>query len=185
MILCTGNPNHLTIASAVAKKFPSAEFASRATGYDLTFASEGSETHFRNNIKNYNIFINSSLIRNGRQLALLEVTYEEWSKNNIAGHIINIGSISEHMGTINIMPMNLYWALYSVHKRALRDRSLQLNTKSNIKTSHITAGGINDGKPGREQWLGVDVIADTIHWILNHPYNIPLIEIHPHVETRI
>ena len=50
MILCTGNPAHTTVASAVQRKFPNAEFASRATGYDLRFWNHGSEDFFRNSI---------------------------------------------------------------------------------------------------------------------------------------
>ena len=56
-ILCTGNPAHTTVASAVKIKFPSADFASRATGFDLRFWDPGSEDFFRDQIKNYNIFL--------------------------------------------------------------------------------------------------------------------------------
>jgi hypothetical protein len=177
MILCTGNPTHQTVASAVNKKFTNVEFASRATGYDLTFWPEGSESYFRSQIVKYNVFINSSFICGGGQLALLETTWDEWSKHNIKGHIINIGSSAEHMG-VNDQKINAIYGPYSIQKRALRDRSLQLNNKNRIKTSHITAGGINDGKIGHERWLGLDSIADTIHWILNNPNSIPLLEIH-------
>ena len=55
MILCTGNPKDPTVASAVKKIFPQAEFASRNTGYDLRFWNPGSEDYFKNQIANYNI----------------------------------------------------------------------------------------------------------------------------------
>jgi hypothetical protein len=175
-ILCTGNPAHATVASAIKRKFPSADFASRATGFDLRFWDPGSEDFFRDKIKNYNIFINSSFICNYGQLSLLETTWDVWSKNNIKGHIINIGSTAEWMGIDDVRIDNLYGG-YSIQKRALRDRSLQLNNKQGIKTSHVIAGGLNDGKPGHEKWLALDSVANTIDYVIQCPDNIPLIEI--------
>jgi len=175
-LLCTGNPAHTTVASAVAKKYPDAKFASRATGYDLRFWDDGSESFFRNNIKNFDVFINSSFICGGGQLALLEATWEEWSRHNIKGHIINIGSTAEWMGVCEI-PTNSVYGTYSIQKRALRDRSLQLNTKNKILTSHIIAGGLNDGKPENLNNLNLDHLVNTIFWILDSPAMIPLIDI--------
>jgi hypothetical protein len=171
MILCTGNPTHSTIASAVKTVFPTAEFASRVSGYDLRFWDPGSESHFREQIKKYNTLINSSFICGNGQLALLETTHQAWTENNISGHIINIGSTAEWLGIDSAFEM------YSIQKRALRDRSLQLNGKNNIKTTHIIVGGLNDGKPGHEHWLDLIHIATTIKWILSNPYQVPLIEI--------
>jgi hypothetical protein len=170
MILCTGNPAHNTVASAVERKFDNVDFASRATGYDLRFWDGGSETYFQNNIKNYNVFINSSFICNGGQLALLETTHRIWSEHNIIGHIINIGSSAEYTGVDN---KDLDFGSYSIQKRALRDRSLQLNNRNNIRTTHITAGGLNDSKPEHSTWLDLNILADTIDWILANPADIP------------
>jgi hypothetical protein len=177
MILCTGNPGHNTVASAILRKFPTAEFASRNTGYDLRFWDPGSETFFRNKIKNYNIFINSSFICGGGQLALLETAWQEWSNQGIAGHIINIGSSAEWLGVDDNRVNDDTYGIYSIQKRALRDRSLQLNNKKGIKTSHIIAGGLNDGKPEHAAWLNLDYIASTIAWILENPADIPLLAI--------
>jgi hypothetical protein len=170
-ILCSGNPKDHTIASAVSKLFPYAEFASRATGYDLKFWDPGSEAHFRKQIVNYNVFINSSFICNGGQQALLEATHQEWSTNNIFGHIISIGSTAEWLGIDSMYPT------YSIQKRSLRDRSLQLNGKHNIKTTHIIVGGINDGKPEHATWLELEHVASVIKWVLLHSCNIPLLQI--------
>jgi len=177
MILCTGNPNHTTVASAIQRKFPSADFASRATGYDLRFWDPGSEALFRTKIKNYTVFINSSFICNGGQLALLETTYQEWTSNGIQGHIINIGSSAEWLGVDDNRVTESNYGIYSIQKRALRDRSLQLNNKQGIKTSHIVAGGLDDGTPEHAGWLNLDLIADTIAWILENPADIPLLAI--------
>ena len=177
MILCTGNPSHNTVASAVQKHFSQVEFASRATGYDLRFWDPGSEQHFREQIKNYTVFINSSFICGGGQLQLLETAWEEWSRNNIQGHIINIGSSSEWLGIDDHRANDGSYVIYSIQKRALRDRSLQLNNKKGIKTSHIIAGGLNDGQPKNADGLNLDFIAGTIAWILENPADIPLLAI--------
>ena len=175
MMLCTGNPNHPTVASAVRKKFPQAEFASRATGYDLRFWDPGSEDFFKENIKNYNVFINSSFICGGGQLALLETTWQVWSENNIRGHIINIGSSSEFLGVTDPMVNDHVYGIYSIQKRALRDRSLQLNNKNGIRTCHLILGGLNDGKPEHSNWLDLETVADIIRWVLENPVDIPLL----------
>ena len=175
-MLCTGNPAHATVASAVKKVFPTAEFASRSTGYDLRFWDPGSECHFKEQIKKYNILINSSFICGGGQLALLETTHQVWAENNILGHIINIGSTAEWLGIDSV------FGSYSVQKRALRDRSLQLNGKHNRKTTHIIAGGLNDGNPEHESWLDLTHVATTIKWILSNPYQVPLIEIQAYAD---
>jgi hypothetical protein len=176
-ILCTGNPTHITVANAVSKLLPGASFASRATGYDLRFWDPGSETYFREQIINYNVFVNSSFICGGGQLALLEAAHEEWTKAGISGHIVNIGSTSEYLGVNDTHAKDQLYARYSIQKRALKDRSLQLNGLNNIKTTHIVAGGLNDGIPGHENWLDLTHIANTIVWIIEHPCLIPLIEI--------
>jgi hypothetical protein len=170
-ILCTGNPAHATVASGIKKQFPTAQFASRATGYDLRFWDAGSESHFREQIINYNVFVNSSFICGGGQLALLEAAHQEWAAHKIRGHIVNIGSTAEWLGIDSKYPT------YSIQKRSLRDRSLQLNCKEGIYTTHLIVGGINDQKPGHETWLNSDHIATTIDWVLSNPCNIPLLQI--------
>lgn len=171
IILCSGNPQDPTVASAIKQYFPDADFASRTTGYDLRFWDPGSEAHFRENIRKYNVFINSSFICGGGQLQLLEATHEEWSQLGVKGHIINIGSTAEHLG------IDSPYGTYSIQKRALKDRSLQLNQKNGISTTHIIAGGLNDHQPGHEKWLNLHCIAETISWVLNNPSSIPLLQI--------
>ena len=168
-LLCTGNPNDPTVASAVKKLWPTADFASRTTGYDLRFWDAGSETHFRQQITKYDTFINSSFICNGGQINLLETAFDQWVHAGITGTIINIGSSAEWLG------VDSQWGNYSIQKRALRDRSLQLNQKNGIKTVHLIAGGLNDGKPCNSKGLDLLYIAHTIQWILGQSFAIPLI----------
>lgn len=168
-ILCTGNPNHSTVASAVAKIWPEADFASRATEYDLRFWDPGSETHFRQNIRSYDTFINSSFICGGGQLQLLEATFEEWSTCGTKGRIINLGSSAEFLGIDSV------WGIYTIQKQALRYRSLQLNGKNGIQTTHVIAGGLNDGKPEHANCLDLASVAETIQWCLTQKFAVPLI----------
>jgi hypothetical protein len=170
-ILCSGNPSHNTVASGVNKVFDDVDFASRATGYDLRFWDDGSEAHFCDKIKNYDIFINSSFICGWGQQQLLDVTFEIWEDMGVHGHIINIGSTSQWEG------INSKFGSYTIQKKALQERSLQLNNKSNINTTHLIAGVINDGKPEHSDWIDPYRIAEIIKIVIDHPLSIPLISI--------
>jgi NAD(P)-dependent dehydrogenase (short-subunit alcohol dehydrogenase family) len=165
-ILCTGNPDHPTIASGVKKVFPNAHFASRSTGYDLRMWDPKDEEFFCNNIVNYNVLINSAFISGGAQQKILELTHKSWK----AGHIFNIGSTAEYEGR------NSFFPLYSVQKRALRDLSLSMNSKY-LKTTHITVGGLNDGKTENQHNLDPMEVANAIKWILESRVSIPIIGI--------
>tara|TARA_R110000822_G_scaffold300482_1_gene423872 strand:+ start:203 stop:727 length:525 start_codon:yes stop_codon:yes gene_type:complete len=168
-ILCSGNPDHKTIANGIKQVYPEADFASRTTGYDLRFWNKGSEHHFRKQIVNYNVFINASFVCTWGQHQLLEVTHEMWSKSNIHGYIVNIGSTSELLG------IDSKFGNYTAQKRALQTLSLMYNNKSNIKSSHIVLGGFNNGDPAHANWLPVKTIAETIKYVLEHTANIPII----------
>lgn len=168
-LLCSGNPNHRTIASAVQKIWPRAHFASRATGYDLRFWNPGSEDHFRQRIRDYDVFVNASFICDHGQLALLETTVQEWRAHNIKGHVVNIGSAAEFLG------MDSAWGAYSIQKRALRDRSLQLHSQHGIRTTHVILGGLNDGKPENQQGLDLDHAAGVIQWCVSQVFCVPLV----------
>ncbi|NDC22372.1 hypothetical protein EBZ57_03315 [bacterium] len=170
-LLCSGNPSHKTIASAVKLQWPTADFASRATGFDLRFWTPGSEAFFRQKIINYDCFINSSFICGNGQMALLEVTVEEWVKAGIKGTIVNIGSSAEWQGT------DSRHGVYGIQKRALRDRSLQLHGKQGIRTMHVTAGLLNDGAPQNRAGLDLNHVAQTIKWALEQPFCLPLLYI--------
>ena len=165
-ILCTGNPNDYTIARAVKQVFPDAEFASRATGYDLRMWEHATEDFFRENIVKYDVLINSAFVSGGAQQKILEITNELWK----TGHIFNIGSTAEYEGRKSFFP------LYSVQKRALRDMSLSMCTR-HIRTTHMTVGGLNDMKPGNELNMDPIHIANAIKWVLENNVNIPIIGI--------
>ena len=165
-ILCTGNPNDYTVARAIKQIFPDADFACRSTGYDLRMWDPKDEEHFRKNIVNYNVLVNSSFVSNGAQQKILEITHELWT----SGHVFNIGSTAEYEGR------NSFFPLYSIEKRALRDFSLSMNSKC-LKTTHMVVGGLNDNKPGNEKNLNPIEVARVIEWILKNNLNIPIIGI--------
>lgn len=164
-ILCTGNPDkEYTIAAGVRSVFPSADFISLSSGYDLINDLES----FRRKIKDYNIFINASRLGNGAQLQLLNAAAEEWKY----GHVINIGSSSEnHLETYPDRQ-------YAEHKLALRKRSLELNTYR-FRTTHIVLGGLRDNTVERSGWLDSQQVAEAIRWILNSDFTVPIIGVEP------
>lgn len=167
-ILCTGNPSHFTVARGVSQIFPNVDFACRATGYDLTMWESSTEQFFRSNIVNYNVLINSSFVANGVQQKILEITNECWQGKQ--GYVFNIGSTAEYEGRYSFMPH------YSAQKRSLRDMSLAL-CSTTFRTTHIIAGGLNDGKPEHQHWLDPVQIADAISWVLSKEISIPIIGI--------
>lgn len=168
-IICSGNPQHQTIANGIKQVYPLADFASRSTGYDLRFWNPGSEQYFKEHIKKYNVFINASFICTWGQHRLLELTHDIWKANGIKGHIINIGSSAENLG------IDSQYKNYTVQKQSLQKLSLMYNNKSNIKSSHIVLGGFDNGDPTHRGWLDVKTIALTIKYVLEHNANIPII----------
>jgi len=173
-ILCSGNPNHKTIASGVVQIYPDADFASTSTGYDLRFWEHESETHFRQQIVNYDTFINASFLCKWGQHQLLEITHEVWTDHHIQGHIVNIGSSAELTGAIDNKG---YPGNYSIQKSTLCNLSIYYNRKNKIKCSHIIVGGINDGLSGHENWIEPLEIAKTIQYVLEHKHNVPIISL--------
>ena len=166
-ILCTGNPNDPnTIAAGVQAVFPGVAFASRSTGYDLTFKTAGSREYFSEQIKQYNILINSSFIANGVQEQVLLTTHQAWRH----GHVINIGSASENN------PDNYSHPEYARAKLALRQRSLDLYTYR-FRTTHIVLGGLQNTE--HPEWLAPKQIAGVIKWIVEADFDVPIIGIEP------
>lgn len=170
-ILCSGNPTHKTIASGVMQLYPDAHFASTSTGYDLRFWEHESETYFKQQIVDYDVFINASYLCKWGQHQLLEHTHEVWSKHNIHGYIVNIGSSAELYGVRDDFG---YTGQYSIQKSTLRDLSLYYNGKNKIQCSHIIVGRINDGLPGNENGIKPLEIAKTIQYVLEHTRRVPL-----------
>jgi hypothetical protein len=172
-ILCTGNPCHATVASEVKKFWNSAEFASRATGFDFKTWSTPTQELFKKSIVKYNVFINSSYIDSGIQLNLLNATCNAWMGADIKGHIVSIGTTLEWKNNVNYIE-------YITSKQHLRSRSLELNEQTGItgvKTSYIIVGGVNDGTYENRNNLELSSIIRAMDWVLNTNERIGLLQI--------
>jgi hypothetical protein len=165
-ILCTGNPKDQGIAQAILKIFPNAEFVSRTNGYNLRYPSKEIETKFREKLKNYNIFINNAYIDYGCQENLLKIVREEWQE----GHVFNIGTLDEYEK----------WAWrepeYTEEKRRLRELGLMMGNEK-FKTTHIIVGGFQALTEGSLKTMDPIHIAESIKWILDAPFEVPIIGI--------
>lgn len=164
-ILCTGNPNKLTLAKAIKEILPETHFIHLSVGYD--FKSESGFDKFTDIISEYNVFINSSRIDHGVQERLLRITRTVWD----TGHVFNIGSVLE----------NDFFSWFSpegaASKIRLRQLSLDLSS-AKFKTTHIVTGGFTDSSDDSKHKMNPVHIAKTIKWIMNEPdIHIPIIGI--------
>ena len=163
-ILCTGNPNIRTIANAVRKVFPHADFIHRSNGFDLQ-TEEGLQK-FRDRIQHYDVFINASVIANGVQTTLLKIVREEWE----SGYVINIGTTMEFDFFHHIDPER------AKSKLELRNTSLNMYDDK-FRTTHLIVGGHKDRSPSGNNKMDPIHIADTIKWVLDSSkyFHVPII----------
>ena len=177
-ILMTGNPNE-NIAAGMKSLFQDdINFVSRANGYNLI-----NDTDIQKLVdlsKNYEIFINSSLLKNFAQTTILQRVWTEWKASNKSGTIINFGSSADYFHRADNK-------LYAVEKRALRDlcKNLSLHCTwhdSKIKVVYFAFGGVDTPKT-KEQWPhftvhSVQEICETVKWILDAPETMNIDELH-------
>ena len=165
-IFCTGNPKRQTVAYSLQDR---CDYASQSTGWNFT--DPLTLERFRTNILNYNVFVNSSYIGVGVQLALMNITYQEWMRENIRGHIITIGTTLEYSSDTS---------QYAIDKRALKQRSLELSDQTGItgvKSTYLILGGINNGEPKNSDYVIPDHIASSIFWVLSQDCRVPLLQL--------
>lgn len=157
-IFCTGNPERKTIAYALNPD----TFASLSTGWDFTINE--SIDRFKKTIIEHSVFVNSAFIEPGVQQTLMMFCYQEWMRNNVRGHIVNIGTTLENTNDIGS---------YAQSKRELKQQSLNLSDQtgiSGVKTTYIVLGGLG------EDACNVHDVADLIRWVVSQSYRIPLIQ---------
>lgn len=163
-ILCTGNPKDRGIAQSISKIFPDADFVSRSNGFDLSFPISDTEKKFKEKLKDYNVFINNAYIDYGCQERLLKIVREEWTE----GNVFNIGTLEEYER----------WAWkeqgYTEEKRRLRELGLSLFDEQ-FKTTHVVVGGFQALTPGSSNTMDPVNIANSIKWILEAPFEVPII----------
>jgi hypothetical protein len=163
-ILCTGNPEKKTVAYALG-----CDHISLSSGWDFT--DPVTMERFRTNIIDYNVFVNSSYIGLGVQLALMNIAYQAWMQKNIRGHIITIGTTLEYSSDTS---------QYAVDKRALKQHSLELSDQTGItgvKSTYLILGGIANGEPKNSDYVIPDHIASNIFWVLSQDCRIPLLQL--------
>ena len=166
-ILCTGNPDSTskqTIANGVQQVFPEADFAHPGTGYDLKFSTPGSINFFKNQIVNYDVFLNCSYIKQYDQLMFVYHSFLHCKKPN---YVINIGSSMEYESV-----HTEHWQ-YRLDKLTLRDTSMKF-CSTKFRSTSVTCFGINDGTK-HPDGLNVLQSAQTMKWILEQDFAIPIL----------
>lgn len=167
-VLCTGNPdNPSTLASGFKKIFSNITFLYKGAGWDLTDQSEYTKHKLKLLFSQHNTFINASYIGPGVQLDLLNLC------NQSVKHcdVFNIGSTHEYD--------NLGSAEYQQSKLELQRQSLKLNSYR-FRTHHIILGQIckklnSTVDLADSNGLNIDLICSIIPWIIQQPFNVPLI----------
>lgn len=180
-ILMTGNPTE-NIAKAAKSLFDDIDFVSRSTQstFQLDLYKETNISKLAAISMKYDVFVNSSILKNFAQTMILQYVWSEWRDNNKSGHIVNFGSSAD------------YWIradnkLYGVEKRSLRDlnRSLSLHAQwydSKIRTTYFSFGGVNTPK-SNEQWPAFakhssEEIVQYLKWIIESPNHVNVDELH-------
>lgn len=172
-ILCTGNPDKLTIAWAAKQKWNQVKCISLSSGWDLTLVNQHDKIQFSSLIRNFDVFINSSFIAPTVQSQLLTLVCNEWMAADIKGHIITIGTTLE-------MSEDKKFQLYINDKRELRNLSLDLSNqtaKTGVKTTYVVVGGIDNQQPDTADFVDPCAVVNLIDWALNFSSLLPLIQI--------
>lgn len=172
-ILITGNPEK-GLASALAKVYPDATFASRANGYDLT--TKDGYKKLVDQITDFDVFVNSSALWKFNQTLLLDAIYKKCVEVNHDIHIVNIGSTTDRV-------MKATSWMYNAEKKALRDycNSLSLTHvwEGGPKVSLISLGSLSNvqAKHPTRVCLDIDRAVTYIKWIIDQPKDICINEL--------
>lgn len=163
-VICTGNPDRPgTLAQGFCKIFPDATFLCKSTGWDLTDTCDSNIHRLKEVFKGKNTFLNCSYIGPGVQEKLLGVCHDTLKFCDV----INIGSTHEFD--------DLGQHEYKQSKLNLRNKSLCYND-FRFSTCHLILGGIkNNDDPKKINWLEIDKICETVIWIWNQQFHVPLI----------
>jgi NAD(P)-dependent dehydrogenase (short-subunit alcohol dehydrogenase family) len=111
------------------------------------------------------VFVNSAYVASGVQESLMNVCHAKWMQSNMKGHIVNIGTTLENTNDTSD---------YTRSKQELKRQSLILSEEtgiSGIKTSYIVLGGVGT------DMCELDHIQQTINWIIDQPFRIPIIQL--------
>jgi len=140
-LITSGNPNY-GLAKSISQLI-GGHFCSRSTGYDLQ--DDTGMDLFVTASMNYDVAIlncYTEKMNNYSQARLLHKLYIEWEQTKKAGHIICIGSISDHVNTEQPW---LKYLSYGAEKLALRQLCQTINHNRSsispqIKCSYVSLG---------------------------------------------
>jgi|SaaInl5LU_22_DNA_1037371.scaffolds.fasta_scaffold19204_3 hypothetical protein len=172
-VLISGN-KEFGIAKELSMLYSNANFASRATGFDLT-TSDGQALFSKMSLRHDNIIINSALWK-FNQTVLLDTVYKTCQANNHCPHIIVIGSTTDRVKN------GKTW-LYNAEKKALRDyaNTCAINAVWGIspKVSYISFGTLsnNQEKHPDRKCLDIKEAAKYIKWLTDQPKHVNINEI--------
>lgn len=172
-VLISGN-KEFGIAKELNIIYPNANFASRATGFDLT-TSEG-HLLFSKMSQHHDVVIINSALWKFNQTVLLDTVYKTCQTNNYQPHIIVIGSTTDRVNN------GKTW-LYNAEKKALRDyaNTCAINSvwSNSPKVSYISFGTLtnNQEKHPDRKCLDISEAAEYIKWLINQPKYVNINEI--------
>ena len=172
-VLISGN-KEFGIAKELSMLYSNANFASRATGFDLT-TFDGQALFSKMALRHDIIIINSALWKFS-QTVLLDTVYKKLIERKKSPRIICIGSTTDRVKN------GKAW-LYNAEKKALRDYCNTLaigGVWSNVpKVTYISFGTLsnNQEKHPDRTCLDIKKAASYIKWVIDQPKDININEI--------
>lgn len=173
-IITTGNSTY-GLAAGINSVLKSS-FASRSNGYNLS--TEAGMDKFCHIAVHYDVVILNCYteeMNNYSQSRLLHKLYVEWQQIEKCGHIICIGSISDH---INTEQPWLKYISYGAEKLALKQLCQTINhnrdrISPNIKCTYVSLGHMHtpyvDKLHPDEVKLDTAHVANVLKWIIEMP----------------
>lgn len=164
------------ISSKLFDIYPTAEFYSRSSGYQLVDDKIDIE-RFCKKVSKYDVIILSSALHKFGSILLLEKLYEQCQQNNNSPYIICLGSTIDRYKNGNK-------SIYGLQKKALREYCNTLSIRGvhdeNMpKVTYISFSTLSDKQekhPDRE-CIDINLAAEYIKWLIEQPKNICINEI--------
>ena len=172
-ILVAGNSSY-GLAKELFSIYPTAFFASRSTGFDLT--SSEAQIRLSKLVLEYDIFINCSALWKFNQTVLLDQVYKSCIENNHMCYIICVGSTTDRV------KKGGSW-LYNAEKKSLRDYSNTLGINGvwshGPKITLISFGSLSNvqHKHPDRKCMEISQAARYVKWLIDQPTDICINEI--------
>lgn len=174
-IVISGN-NQFGLSAAIGRLYPGqVEFASRATGYDLT--SHDGRQAFSELSTQADVVIVCAALWQFQQTVLLDSVSKACRAAGVAPHIIVVGSTTDRVKN------GKAW-LYNAEKKALRDYSNTLAMggvwdNGLPKVSYISFGTLsnNQEKHPDRKCIDIDQAAEYVKWLISQPKCVTINEI--------